>query len=546
MRQGKVFKLNGVFMNKMILFYSFLVMAASVCLGEQSLSLTLTGADYPLILQGIGKKKIRVVMKSSETLDNVEVQGVLTPYLSNGEPIKTKITTSITGNGNEREAFLTFGLKSLGYYELKVQAFDRQKKLLAEAQATFSAIPVANYDRPKDWGTCTHFCQGKGVLPLTMDLLKAAGFSMIRDELFWGMIEKEKGKFVVPQEFQAYIDAAVNRKIAPLIILTYVNPLYNDIMGGKPFPCTPEGRAAYLRGVEFTVKHFKNQVKLWEIWNEPNYVDPVHEYLPLLKETYPLIHSIDPGATVISCGGGGAGGGPGGGFIIPIINAKGVDFQDGFSIHPYMGPSVPEKGYPAPGSPIPAVNIPVVWEFMKGIIGGNPRTDGRKLEMWVTELGWTTGKCQQGLDEKMQAVCLSHAYLLNRRYLTAKALFWYDFQNDGENPDSQEDNFGLVRKDFAPKPSYQAAAVLASVLQNRPFINAWQDDDVKIYEYGKMNDSIIAVWTVEKPQTVKVKVPNLKQVKVIDWQGKMSMKKAVKGEITLEADILPQYVIIKK
>ena len=532
-------------MRKVLYICSIFSMAMSFCLGGQNLSLTVAGAGYPLITQGLGAKKIKVMMVATESFGSIELEGVLMPYLSGDAPIAAKTITSVIGNGKGREAFLDFEIKSLGYYDLTVKAYDRKKTLLAEAKATFSAIPVANYDRPKDWGVCTHYGQGAGVLPLNLDLLKAAGFSMIRDELFWGAMEKEKGKFAVPKEFQAYIDAAVNRKITPLIILSYVNPLYVDIMGGKPFPCTPEGRQAFLRNVEFTVKHFKNQVKYWEIWNEPNHVDPVKEYLPLLKETYPLIHRIDPGATVISCGGAGAGGGPGGGYIIPILNAKGVDYQDGFSIHPYMGPNVPEKGYSATGAPIPAVNIPMVWEYLGGVIKGNLRSDRRKLTMWVTELGWTTGKCPQGLDEKMQAVCLSHAYLLNRRYLTAKGLFWYDFQNDGENPNEQEHNFGLIRKNFSPKPSYQTAAVLASVLQNRPFIKAWRDDDAKIYEYGKKNDSAIAVWTVEKPQTIKVKIPYLQQVKVIDWQGKESMRKVEQGDLALEADLLPQYIILK-
>ena len=43
----------------------------------------------------------------------------------------------------------------------------------------------------------------------------------------------------------------------------------------------------------------------------------------------------------------------------------------------------------------------------------------------------------------------------------AGPLFWYSFRDAGTNPGDIEQNFGLLRYDFSPKPSfaaYQAAA----------------------------------------------------------------------------------------
>jgi hypothetical protein len=243
-------------------------------------------------------------------------------------------------------------------------------------------------------------------------------------------------------------------------------------------------------------------------------------YLPLLNQVYSAIHTISPDAQVISCGGGGAGGGPGGAYIEPILAAGGADYQDGFSIHPYMSPPDPDTGYPTSGgATINAVNIKTSWEYLAGVIAANPRSDGKDLTMWATELGWPV--VDGHVTELGQAQYVVRTYLLSRRYQTAQAVFWYDFQNDGTDPANMEHNFGLIRLDYSPKPAYVAMAVMADILRSRPFTEALIDGaDTRAWRYGTGNDSVIAVWTADNTEKSIELNLNARAVALIDWQGR--------------------------
>ena len=54
-------------------------------------------------------------------------------------------------------------------------------------------------------GACTHFSQGKGILDRNLDRIKQAGIASIRDEVGWGAVEREKGKLVMPEQFDTYV-----------------------------------------------------------------------------------------------------------------------------------------------------------------------------------------------------------------------------------------------------------------------------------------------------------------------------------------------------
>ena len=154
------------------------------------------------------------------------------------------------------------------------------------------------------------------------------------------------------------------------------------------------------------------------------------------------------------------GGGPGGDYITGVVQNGGLAFQDGFSIHPYLAPdSTPDLGYPAPTSPIGGgrVSLPLVLPHLKGFIGGHRKPDGGKLDLWITEYGWFTSPVTYEHPDWIQAAYLARSYLLVRRFPVAKTLFWYDFQDDGASAADKENNFGLIRANYSPKPAYVAA-----------------------------------------------------------------------------------------
>ena len=544
---------------KSILSTLFLA-ALAIAVQAAPVEITATGPDRPTVTEGAGAKTLKVRLDGN--LHDLTVRAEIRKWTERN-PVAT-----VAPAPAKKENELNFQLPDLGIYHVTV-IVERDGKPVATTECAYSAIPrrLSDADRPQEMGTCTHFAQGKGNDPTTFELLRLAGFTRIRDDLSWEDIEPEAGKYRIRKEMDQLVNTADRYGIKTLFVAGYINPRAYPDKFTKAFPTTQEMLDAYGDAVAFAVRHFGNRVTEWELWNEPNYAHPVDEYLPMLKTLYPKIKAANPNAIVISCGGGGAGGGPGGGMIIPIVDAGGIEFQDGFSIHPYMAPHEPDFGYNAgSGSPIPAVSIPVFTQHLRNFVDRNPKKNGRKLLFYITELGWPAEFYSfrtAPVSPEIQAAYFARTYLLNRANGN-QPLYWYDFQNDGNDLRYSEHNFGIINTDFSPKPAYQAAAVVASMLRNKPFAGPLADAKVKegaadaiekgvckLYVYGKGNDRVIALWSTEQSlrnPRVEFKLPfPYDKARLVDWQGaEQPLPQKLDGnriELTLSA--LPQYIVMK-
>jgi hypothetical protein len=58
---------------------------------------------------------------------------------------------------------------------------------------------------------------------------------------------------------------------------------------------------------------------------------------------------------------------------------------------------------------------------------------------------------------------LTRAYKLFNSYRWAGPLFWYAARDQGTDRSTREDFYGLLRKDFSPKPASDAYRALAAV-----------------------------------------------------------------------------------
>lgn len=196
---------------------------------------------------------------------------------------------------------------------------------------------------------------------------------------------------------------------------------------------TPEGRAAYCARLEATVRHFSAYVKDWEIWNEPNHPyfwpAPRADYPKLLGEAYAAVKRADPSAKVLGCSTAGLDYD-----FIRLAVTNGTPF-DAVTTHPYRG-SADETS------------------FIADL--GKVRDTAGGRENWLTEMGWSTW--EKGIDEQGQAASLARVYMTAAATPGVKNICWYDFVNDGWNPYYCEENFGILRRDFAPKPGYRALA----------------------------------------------------------------------------------------
>lgn len=182
------------------------------------------------------------------------------------------------------------------------------------------------------------------------DAAERLGVKFARCQTAWNLCEKEKGVY----DFSMLDSIAGNllrRGIEPWFNLTYGNSLY---MPGAPTSaavgCIPnlfgeECRRAWCRYVQTLARHFKDRVRYWEIWNEPNHPafwypsEPSGEkYAAFTHETVPYIKMEIPDAEIIGCSAGIAVE-----FLRDCIFAGLGNDIDLFSIHPYS--SIPENDF---------------------------------------------------------------------------------------------------------------------------------------------------------------------------------------------------------
>lgn len=168
------------------------------------------------------------------------------------------------------------------------------------------------------------------------DYVGELGVKHARLQSGWAKCEKEKGKYNF-----AWLDSCVyglaEQSVEPWICLCYGNPVYKSEfrLGAKIFT-DEETMNGWLKYVDATVNRYKDVVKEWEVWNEPNHMDGGHEeYADLLIKTAEVIKKNQPEAKVIGFAMAG----------IPLTFAKEVfeilkaneklDLVDYLSYHPY-------------------------------------------------------------------------------------------------------------------------------------------------------------------------------------------------------------------
>ncbi|RYC70989.1 hypothetical protein EQG79_02240 [Spirosoma sordidisoli] len=133
--------------------------------------------------------------------------------------------------------------------------------------------------------------------------LPPLGVKKIRLQAGWAKCEKVKGVYDWTW-LDEIIDFAVANKIDPWLETSYGNPIYEG-GGGRgllnSMPTSPEGFAAYGRWVTALVTRYKDRVKEWEIWNEPDH--PMQKNSPettaeLNIRTGEIIKRIQPEAKI--------------------------------------------------------------------------------------------------------------------------------------------------------------------------------------------------------------------------------------------------------
>lgn len=370
-------------------------------------------------------------------------------------------------------------------------------------------------------GVCTHFQQGKGILAENLSLIRQAGAASIRDDISWGGIERQKGQYAMPAAWDEFVNRAVASGLQPLLVLDYGNRLYDN--GDKPL--SDEAIEAYARYAEFVVRHFQGKVRLYEVWNEWDIKiggttpGTAEAYAKLLKVVYPRLKKIDPTITVF--GGCPTSGGIRRGWLDRMLASDVLNSLDAVSIHTYNF-SEPGRG-----------RTPEAWaEFVAAAAASvHKQPGGKDVPVYVTEMGWPTHTGKGSTPPEQSAAYLARMLLLARSMPYLKGAWWYDFQDDGWKPDDKENNFGMVRPDLTPKPSYYALASLAKLVFGGEFVAKLETQSPDLWALKfRMPDGTetLALWTegAEPKSVVITTTPQSRKPIRMTEVGRQSVERA--------------------
>ncbi|MGO4702081.1 cellulase family glycosylhydrolase [Dyella sp. 2RAB6] len=312
----------------------------------------------------------------------------------------------------------------------------------------WSALSCVHAAEPMEIGVGTHRWH-LGLAPEEVDrMLTEARVTSWRDGINWAAVERRRGVYTIPLQFEALMhaaDAAPARGLRPMVIVGYGNPLYQA--GG--LVTTHEAREGFAAYARWLATRLKGKVRYYEIWNEwnigtgstatPRAIGSVDDYARLLRVAADAIRAVDPQARIIA---GGATNNDTAWFDA-FGRSGALDIVDGVSIHPY--------NY---GRPLFAHTPEAAMAWVQDIQTRLSKRRGRAVTMYVTEIGWPS--LTGGYTPDQVADYLERFMRLARRDPHVAGVWWYDLVNDGDSPDDPEHHFGLFDRQHRPLPALRA------------------------------------------------------------------------------------------
>ncbi len=295
-------------------------------------------------------------------------------------------------------------------------------------------------------------------------LMREAGIRWDRIEIWWSVVEPEKGKWdfeFTDRVVALYKDSGVS----PLAILNY-----SSAWSGKP-PADDGERQAFARYAAKMIGRYKDTIKCWEVWNEPNIptfwpTPNVKDYAELLKVTYKAAKEADPECVIIA----GSTSGPDFGFIRGIFDNGAWDSCDAISIHPYSMAG-------GPGSQ----RLGELLEMANDCIAST----GKDKPLWITEMGWTSSSSE---EDARQAAYLTQSYVIAAVQGVDK-LFWFKLEDWSEK-------WGIVKADGTKKPAYKAYQTLTKNLTSPVLVGPLQlAPELEGYLFRIGDSSLFVTWS---------------------------------------------------
>ena len=294
--------------------------------------------------------------------------------------------------------------------------------------------------------------------------------------LDWGAINKARGVYDWT-EADKEVESTYGKEKADLLVILGYTPRWasSGPNGENNYP--PKDLSDWSNFVSEIVARYKNRVKYWEVWNEPDigfWQGSIAQYAELLKSAYVAAKKSDPTCRIVFGGMAGVNL-P---FLQRVYELGCREYFDVMAVHPYQwGETFDDEWFAAQ-----------LCELRKLMM----RWGDTEKEIWLTEIGWSTGS--PGIDEETQSNLLAQAMVITRTLQDIKVskCFWFSVKDWG-GP-----GYGLIRSDGTQKPALLAYKEVIAHLAGAKYIRSYGKDGVRCHLFAKDGLQMLVVWSRDK------------------------------------------------
>jgi hypothetical protein len=472
--------------------------------------------------------------------DNVEIEvTVESPFTDKILPLEYRVEVKDWENkvlfsrdgeveifpNKQEKLLITYVPEEVGYYDISVRLMQKgvTAKELYGSFAVFLAPVVVKDAQSSPFGINAGALFHIGVDNMDnidlkgrkrLAIAKYIGAVWQRNDFWWGVIEPEKNKYdwrLADKAVETYKSFGFNL----LVILCYNSAWSKNLSPNSEGEVRNYGDYVYNM-----VSRYKDYVKYWEVWNEPNISEfwspepNVENYTKILKEAYRRAKEADPDCKVIGC----VTAGTALEFIEKVLQLGGGDYMDIISVHPYQH-ETPEddKG-----------QIALIHNLHDML-----RKYNVDVPIWITEVGWVSAESGDAVEQAKKVVKL-YVHCLSFPYIKRVYYFNLDDWGAARNEGLEGGHFGLVYVDLMPKPSLVAYHTVARLLSDKKFMkkNFLAGKDVYSYLYRSVDSSsgraagggedVVVLWKKKGESDIKIsqKAIQSDEVVIVDIMGR--------------------------
>ncbi|MCL2589545.1 MAG: hypothetical protein FWD67_01385 [Betaproteobacteria bacterium] len=384
-----------------------------------------------------------------------------------------KGTRSILKTGTQTE--VDFGKLPTGYYQMHVR-FTPEHADAGTWTSTLVVLP--NGDPPNEPrfgidGALSWYLGGKAETVMqSVKMMRQAGVGSVRDRMSWSEVQPtrqrlEWGRFGKTAEIiaqagmetvQVFVDSPVWTRPGGSPQTTFQVPLDDNAVF--------EFGQIYAKGLGKTVRNV-------EYWNEQNagfFPGYPFQYANGLKSFFAGIKSVDPGIRVLI----GAAASVPGQFFEEIYNNGAAGFFDTRNLHYYAEINGLDK----------FLDAHLASMERNASVAGRPG--------WITETGYSLRRDAHGdwgTAEREQAEYLVKTYMSGfaAGYERVFFFFW------GEMVENDLHTWGILRKDFSPRPAYLTLALLTRHLAGASLVASERHGAGHTIYFRRNDGSLVAV-----------------------------------------------------